>query len=125
MSGESKGLDKFQGESAEDTGITAWFGGPRLIAAMEIGAAEQDTLVEALRKANEEIADAPTIKEIAEAIDESFKKVTGPAFGMDVELGLAEPSFQAIVRALRILLTNVAMTNGFFPVFSAIFAAGM
>lgn len=78
---------------------------------MEIDAAEQDTLVEALRTANEEIADAPTIKEIAEAIDESFKKVTGPAFSMDVELGLAEPSFQAIVRALRILLTNVAMTK--------------
>lgn len=28
---------------------------------------------------------------------------------MDVKLGLAEPSFQAIVRALRILLTNAAM----------------
>jgi putative ATP-dependent endonuclease of OLD family len=30
---------------------------------------------------------------------------------MDVDLGLAEPSFQAIVRALRILLSNEAMTS--------------
>jgi putative ATP-dependent endonuclease of OLD family len=30
---------------------------------------------------------------------------------MGVDLGIAEPSFQAIVRALRILLTNAAMQN--------------
>jgi len=81
----------------------------RLIDAMEIDPDEQETLVDALRKANDEIAAAPTIDVIAKAIDASFKKVTGPAFSMDVDLGLAEPSFQAIVRALRILLTNAAM----------------
>ena len=37
--------------------------------------------------------------------------MTGPAFSLDVDLGLAEPSFQAIVRALRILLTNASMIN--------------
>lgn len=83
----------------------------RLIDVMEIDPAEQETLVDALRSANDEIAAAPTIAAIAEAIDASFKKVTGPAFSMDVALGLAEPSFQAIVRALRILLTNAAMTD--------------
>jgi putative ATP-dependent endonuclease of OLD family len=81
----------------------------RLIDAMEIDPDEQEGLLDALRKANEEIAAEPTIDGIAKAIDASFKKVTGPAFSMDVDLGLAEPSFQAIVRALRILLTNVAM----------------
>jgi putative ATP-dependent endonuclease of OLD family len=83
----------------------------RLIDAMEIDPAEQETLLDALRKANDEIAAAPTIDVIAKAIDDSFKKVTGPAFSVDVDLGLAEPSFQAIVRALRILLTNAAMTD--------------
>lgn len=83
----------------------------RLIDAMEIDQAEQETLLAALGKANEEIAAAPTIDTIGNAIDASFKKVTGPAFAMDVDLGLAEPSFQAIVRALRILLTNAAMKN--------------
>ena len=78
---------------------------------MEIDPAERETLVDALRAANEKIAAAPTVDTIARAIDDSFKKVTGPAFSMSVDLGLAEPSFQAIVRALRILLTNAAVTK--------------
>lgn len=86
----------------------------RLIDAMEIDVAEQGTLLDALRKANDEITAAPTIARIAKAIDDSFEKVTGPAFSMDVDLGLAAPTFQAIVRALRILLTNAAM-KGFDP----------
>jgi putative ATP-dependent endonuclease of OLD family len=83
----------------------------RLIEAMEIEEDEQEELLDALRTANKEIAEAPTVGEIANAINDSFKKVTGPAFSMDVDLGLAEPSFQAIVRALRILMTNSAMTK--------------
>ena len=83
----------------------------RLIDAMEISSDEQEELLAVLRKANNEIAAAQTINEIAKSIDTSFKKVTGPAFSMDVGLGLAEPSFQAIVRALRILLTNAAMQD--------------
>ena len=83
----------------------------RLIDAMEIEPDEQEELLDALRKANKEIAAAETTGEIAKAIDASFKKVTGPAFSMDVALGLAEPSFLAIVRALRILLTNAAMQD--------------
>jgi putative ATP-dependent endonuclease of the OLD family len=83
----------------------------RLIDAMEVDPTEQEKLVDALRQANEEIAAAPTIDVIAKAIEASFKKVTGPAFSMDIGLGVAEPSFQAIVRALRILLTNAAMQN--------------
>jgi putative ATP-dependent endonuclease of OLD family len=83
----------------------------RLIDAMEVDPTEQEKLVDALRQANQQIASAPTIDVIAKAIDASFKKVTGPAFSMDIGLGVAEPSFQAIVRALRILLTNAAMQN--------------
>jgi putative ATP-dependent endonuclease of OLD family len=81
----------------------------RLIDAMEIDPDEQEKLVECLVNANAEIAEAPTIDLIAQAIGDSFKNVTGPAFSMDVNLGLAEPSFQSIVRALRILLTNAAV----------------
>ena len=83
----------------------------RLIAAMEIDSTEQEQLLDALRQANQQIAAAPTTGSIAAAVDVSFKSVTGPAFSMDVALGLAEPSFQSIVRAMRILLTNTAMTN--------------
>ncbi|BAB53779.1 ATP-dependent nuclease [Mesorhizobium japonicum] len=83
----------------------------RLIAASEIDHAEKDALVQALRDANQTIAESPTIEALAEAIDASFTKVSGPAFDMGVGLGLAEPSFQAIVKALRILLTNAAVTD--------------
>jgi len=81
----------------------------RLITAMEIDSDEQDELLEKLREANKGIAESPSVETIAEAIDKSFKAVTGPAFSMDVGLGVAEPSFQAIVRALRILMSNTAM----------------
>ena len=83
----------------------------RLVNAMEIDSDEQESLLDTLRLANENIASTETIEEIAKAIDDSFKKVTGPAFSMDVGLGIVEPSFQAIIRALRILLTNVAMQD--------------
>lgn len=83
----------------------------RLIDAMEIDPEEQEVLLDALRTANEEIADAECIDDIAKAIYTSFNSVTGPAFSMGVGLGLAEPSFQAVVRALRILLTNAAMED--------------
>jgi len=78
---------------------------------MEIDPAEKEELLDALRQANERIAAAPTTGAIATAVDASFKSVTGPAFSMDVALGLAEPSFQSIVRAMRILLTSTAMAN--------------
>lgn len=81
----------------------------RLIDAMEIDPGEQEELVAVFRTANDDIAAAPTINVIANAIGGSFKKVTGPAFSMGIDLGLAEPSFQSIVRALRILLTSTAM----------------
>ena len=48
----------------------------RLVDAMEIEPDEQEELQDALRKANEKIAAAETIDEIAKAIDASFKKVT-------------------------------------------------
>jgi putative ATP-dependent endonuclease of the OLD family len=83
----------------------------RLIDASDIESAEQETLLDALRAANETIRASKTIDEIANAIDRSFTKVAGPAFDMGVSLGLAEPSFQAIVRALRILLSNAAMQS--------------
>ena len=74
----------------------------RLIEASEIDAAERDTLLAALRAANDEIAASKTVEALATAIDAAFKGVAGPAFSMDVGLGLAQPTFQAIVRALRI-----------------------
>lgn len=83
----------------------------RLIEAMKIDSADQEKLLKVLKTANDQIASDASISAIAKAIDKSFSEVTGPAFDMDVALGVAEPSFQAIVRALRLLLSNDAMKN--------------
>lgn len=78
----------------------------RLIEVSGIDKSEQDVLVEAVRFANAQIEASPTIKAIATAIDGSLKEISGPAFSLDVELGLSSPSFQSIVRNLIVLLTN-------------------
>jgi putative ATP-dependent endonuclease of OLD family len=83
----------------------------RLIEAMGIDETEKEELLDILRKANEEISKSKSIEEIAKAIDQSFKEVSGPAFAMGVALGVAEPSFQSIIRALRILLSNNALES--------------
>ena len=86
----------------------------RLIEAMDLAASDREALLDNLRKANAEISKDKAIAQIANAVDRSFKNVAGPAFEMDVAIGVAEPSFQAIIRALRILMSNAAMT-GFDP----------
>lgn len=83
----------------------------RLIDAMDFDSTAKETLLDALRDANKEISGNSTIKKIAEAVDKSFKNVAGPSFEMDVGVGVAEPTFQAIVRTLRILMSNTAMTH--------------
>lgn len=86
----------------------------RLIDAMDIDSDEKEELLDKLRDANAAIASNATIGNIAAAVDGSFKAVAGPAFSMDVAVGVAEPSFHAIIRALRILMSNNAM-KGFDP----------
>lgn len=83
----------------------------RLIEATHIDEVEQTALVKAIRDANTVIEASPTIKDLADAVDQSLFDVTGPAFATDVDLGLAEPSFQTIVRGLEILLTNDSLTK--------------
>jgi putative ATP-dependent endonuclease of OLD family len=83
----------------------------RLIDATNIAAAEQDRLVAAVKAANDTIEASPTIRTLADAIDTAFKEVTGPAFEMDVDVGLSDPSFQALIRNIQVLLSNDALSN--------------
>jgi putative ATP-dependent endonuclease of the OLD family len=86
----------------------------RLIDASGLDKAEQDALIAVVKEANAQIEASPTIKTIASTIDASFKKITGPAFSMDVDLGLSSPSLHSIVRHMIVLLTNV-MVKQFEP----------
>ncbi|EJN34421.1 ATP-dependent nuclease [Pseudomonas sp. GM80] len=78
----------------------------RLIESCGISDAEQQALINAVMAANAQIEASPTIQAVAEAIDNSLKSITGPAFSLDVDLGLSSPTFQAIVRNLIVLLSS-------------------
>lgn len=81
----------------------------KLIEAWGIEDDEKDQLVSVLTTANENINRSKTFSDIGGAVDKAFKSVTGPAFEMDTELGILDPSFESIIRSLKILLSNHAM----------------
>ncbi len=83
----------------------------RLIEACEIGQDEQNALIDILNTANQKIATSATIAEIAQAVDSSFKEVSGPAFAMDVTLGLSSATFQSIIRNLKMLLSDLSLQS--------------
>lgn len=83
----------------------------RLIEACEIDEAEQTALIDILETANTQIAQSATIATVAQALDETFKEVSGPAFEMDSTIGLSSATFQAILRNLRVLLSDFSLSD--------------
>lgn len=83
----------------------------KLIESFEIDEDEQSGLIEVLEKANKEISESDTISVIAETLDKRFKNVSGPAFEMDVTLGLSSPTFHSIIRNLRMLLSDFSLQD--------------
>lgn len=81
----------------------------RLIEASKIGAAEQGALIAAVQAANDAIEASPTVENIADAIDSALEEITGNAFALDVDLGLSSPTFQSILRNVRLLLSGPSM----------------
>jgi putative ATP-dependent endonuclease of OLD family len=81
----------------------------KLVEASNIDPVEQARLVATVQQANKEVEASPTIKSISGSIDASLKEITGPAFSLDVDLGLSAPTFQAILRNLIVLLSNSMM----------------
>jgi len=83
----------------------------RLMEACEIDQAEQEALIAILDTANTEIAQSKTISTVADALDATFKDVSGPAFEMDATIGLSAATFQAILRNLRVLLSDFSLSD--------------
>lgn len=83
----------------------------RLVEASDIPVAEQQTIIDAVSIANNLIEATPTVRAIAESIDRAFTEVTGPAFDLDIDLGLSAPSFQSIIRNLILLLSNPVVSQ--------------
>lgn len=83
----------------------------KLIEAFNIPQTEKDKLVALIRKANGAISSSDTAVKLARAVDTSFNEVAGPAFEMTIDVGVAEPNFQSVVRSLRLLLSSDAVED--------------
>lgn len=83
----------------------------KLIEASEVDPAEQAVIVAAVKAANAQIEGSPSIKDLANSVDVALKDITGPAFSLDVGLGLSAPTFHSIMRNLIILLSGTLAQN--------------
>ncbi|CAG0986553.1 hypothetical protein PHYC_02055 [Phycisphaerales bacterium] len=78
----------------------------RIIRSLRLPRDEQERLVEILSDANTQVASTDTIKRIGELLDERLSTTAGEAFKLSIGLGMSNPSFSAIERALTLLLSS-------------------
>lgn len=83
----------------------------RVLEVADIPESEQEALVEVLKTANEKVGQSPTLETIGTDLSSAFSHTTGPASSMGLRLGIAEPSFSTIERALRVLLSDPFSTD--------------
>lgn len=83
----------------------------KLVEASEMDLAEQSAIVDAVKAVNAQIEASPPISDLAGSIDGALKEITGPAFALDVNLGLSAPTFQSIIRNLIVLLSGMLARN--------------
>lgn len=81
----------------------------KLIESFEIPKDDQEGLIQILDEANNLIAKSKTISDVAQAIDSRFKDVSGPAFEMGAKLGLSAATFRAILRNLKLILSDTSL----------------
>lgn len=83
----------------------------RLLELSDVLEAERDALVAVLAAANDEVANQPTIHATGARIRESFHRTAGPAYTMDLRLGMSDPSFHSIATSLNVLLSDGLMQD--------------
>jgi putative ATP-dependent endonuclease of OLD family len=83
----------------------------RLLSVTDIPEEDKQALTEILRSANQEITNSDAISATGAAIEKEFRATAGDAFGMDVRLGMVEPSFGSIAKALTLLLSNQSLED--------------
>ncbi len=83
----------------------------KLIEASEIHLNEQASIVDAVKAVNAQIEGSPSITQLAKSVDGALKDITGPAFSLDVGLGLSAPTFASIMRNLIVLLSGALAQN--------------
>lgn len=83
----------------------------RLLTSADIPEKEQESLVTLLTKANQEISNSATIKNIGDELTTSFASAAGAAYKMGVTLGMNTATFNDVSRGLNVLLSEGPITN--------------
>lgn len=83
----------------------------KLLDVIDIPEDKKDELVERIKRANNEVSEQPEIKDLAYDINTSLVESVGSTFALNVGLGMASPTFSAIARALRVLLTGQGLED--------------
>jgi len=83
----------------------------QLLEAAELTEADKSALVEHVKKANNEIRKDKNIAALGLAVSTSFEKTVGKVFKMGVDVGVADPSFSALARSLRLLLSDKGLVQ--------------
>lgn len=77
-----------------------------ILSVTDIPQIEKDAIVAAVRDANTNVTASASLRVLANTISAAFKDSVGTTFGMDVSLGMADPSFGSITQALTMLLDD-------------------
>lgn len=78
----------------------------KLLDVIEIPEDRRNELVEQIKNANDGVSKQSEIQDLANDINASLKGSVGSTFSLDVALGMASPTFSAIARTLRVLLSG-------------------
>jgi len=78
----------------------------KLLDATDIPKAEQEEFVKALVTANANISASTPLAETANGIGSTLATATGPSYEIKVGIGIGDPTYQSILRSLRILLSE-------------------
>lgn len=83
----------------------------KLLDVIDLSQEKKDELIELIKKANDEVSSQSEIKNLAVDINTALEGAVGPVFKLDVGLGMSSPTFVAIARALRILLSGQGLKD--------------
>jgi putative ATP-dependent endonuclease of OLD family len=78
----------------------------KLLETKKITEAERAEFVRVLQDANAQVAASDSLKQTAAGIENSLKGATGPSYGLQTSMGIGAPTYDSIIRTLRILLSE-------------------
>jgi len=87
----------------------------KLLESKTIPAEELAALLTTLGQANHDVAGAASIASTAQAIARSLQGTTGPSYAIDTTIGVADATYESLLRSLRILLSDGRGLQGVDP----------